>query len=720
MVSYSYIYRIFGLVFFLSINSVIFSQQKDLNTEAQKNAIIERSIETIAENLEDEDIDFTTLFDLLSSFYESPINLNSKEIKEDLIQIRLLTEFQINAILQHVKKNGNLMSIYELQSVDGFDNQTIRNIMPFTTVSTELYSPHTSFKELIDNSSNTVFIRYSRILEEQKGYRDITDEEWQESENTKYLGNQDKLYMRYRFKYLNNVSAGFTMEKDAGESFWGNNKAKELFGTQQEKGFDYYSAHFYLKNIGKVKGLAIGDYHIQLGQGLTFWSGLAFGKSIDVMNFKRNPQGIRPYASVDENNFMRGAAITLAPIKNIEITAFGSRKKLDANLLESSDTTNQNIDGLNSFTSFQATGNHFTVATLKDKDLLQETFIGGNVKYLNNNFKLGVTGVHSKYGGDINRSLVPYSQFQFNDNKNTVIGADYSYIYKNFNIYGEVSRSENGGTGQLHGLLASLDPKLSASILYRNYDKDYQSIRSAAFAESSTNVNEKGVIFGIEAKPNLKWTVNAYMDQFKFPWMRYLTDKPNTSGYDGMLQIKYKHSKKLEMYGRIRNKVKPKNTNIDVDDIPFIVNENSWYYRYHISYKVSETIQLKNRVEYRTYKRGDSPQENGYLVYQDIAYKPLSSPFSFTFRYALFETDSYNARIYAYESNVLYAYSIPAYYNRGTRTQLTVRYRIRKGIDVWLRWAQWHYNDVESIGSGLNEITGNNKTEVKAMVRFVF
>lgn len=710
----------FIILLLLTISTKSYAQKNKLNNDIQKNEIIERSIENIAEDLEDDNIDFTTLFDLLSSYYETPINLNNKDIKESLMQTKLLTEFQINAIITHKGINGKLMSIYELQSVEGFDVQTILDIMPFVVVKSELSSPHTNFKDLIDNATNSLFLRYSRVLENQKGYRDVSDQEWLDSKNTKYLGSQDKLYMRYRFKYLNNISVGFTTEKDAGESFLGNNRAKKLFGIQQNKGFDFYSAHFYIKNIGKIKGLAIGDYHMQIGQGLTLWSGLAFRKNVNVMSFKRNALGIRPYTSVDENNFFRGGALTIAPIKNIEITAFGSNKKIDANLLEESDTTLQSSETISTFTSFQATGNHNTIGSLKDKNLLQETYLGSNVKFINNSLKIGITGVFSNYGGNIQRNLVSYNKFQFNSNKNTVIGGDYSYIYKNINIYGEVSRSENGGTAMLHGMLVSLDPKLSASILYRDYGRDYQSIRSRAFAENSTNVNEKGVILGLEAKPDLKWTINTYIDKFKFPWLRYLTDKPNTYGYDGLIQAKYKHSKKLELYGRIRNKIKPKNTDLDVNDIPNIVKENMWNYRFNIVYKITESIHLKNRIEYRTYKRGQGEQENGYLAYQDISYKPLSSPFSFTFRYALFQTDSYNARIYAYESNVLYAYSIPAYYNRGARTQLTIRYRIRKGIDLWLRWARWNYNDVETVGTGLEEINGNTKTEVKAQLRFKF
>ena len=52
----------------------------------------------------------------------------------------------------------------------------------------------------------------------------------------------------------------------------------------------------------------MGDYQIMFGQGLTFWSGRAFGKSADVINIKKNPLGIKAYTSVDENLFMRGAA----------------------------------------------------------------------------------------------------------------------------------------------------------------------------------------------------------------------------------------------------------------------------------------------------------------------------------------------------------------------------------------------------------------------------
>jgi hypothetical protein len=114
---------------------MVFSQKDHkLEYEAQKSFVIEQSIEMVAENSESEDADYTTLFDLLSIFYDKPINLNHKEIKSDLQQIRMLSDFQIDKLLAHIDKNGKLMSIYELQSIDGFDPQTIRNVMPFIIV----------------------------------------------------------------------------------------------------------------------------------------------------------------------------------------------------------------------------------------------------------------------------------------------------------------------------------------------------------------------------------------------------------------------------------------------------------------------------------------------------------------------------------------------------------------------------------------------------------
>ena len=682
----------------------------------KKQFIIEQRIENIAENSEDEDLDYTTMFDQLSFYYEHPINLNKKDIELDLKQLHLLNQFQIKSIIDHKKKHGKFITLYELQTISLFESSDIRKILPFVEINENLDATQLSFSEMLKRGKNDVFFRYSRVLNNVKGQTNLDDSTWLNSPNSKQLGSADNLYMRYRFKYQNYLSIGITAEKDAGEAFLINKKADQLFNQTNALGFDYYSAHFYIRNVGKINALALGDYHIQLGQGLTFWSGLAIGKSSNVMSIKRNPMGIRPYASLDENLFMRGAAVSMK-YKQFEFLAFGSKKMIDANL--TTDTTSN--DGSLIVSSFQASGIHSTIGEITDKDAIQENIGGGEISFKNNNLTIGLISTLTKYNGMLNRDLSMYSQFQFNNNINWANGIHYNLIKRNFNLFGESSRSSSGGIAHLHGMMASLHPRLSISMIYRDYDRNYHSTYANAFSESSRPNNETGLFTGLQFKLNNHWEVSSYFDQFTFPWMRYQVDKPNSNGMDGFVQVLYHPTKKLNIYARVRHRTKPYNESITLTrDITNVFNTNQWNYRLNFNVLITESIRLRNRIEYVNYQRTGNDLEQGILIIQDIIYKPKESKMSFSARFALFDTDSYNSRIYSYENDVLYYFRIPAYYYQGTRSYLTLRYQFKKGVDLWLRCANWIYTNRESIGSGINEINGPNKTDFRAQLRFQF
>ncbi|MFT5054540.1 MAG: hypothetical protein ACI97X_001566 [Oceanospirillaceae bacterium] len=63
---------------------------------------------------------------------------------------------------------------------------------------------------------------------------------------------------------------------------------------------------------------------------------------------------------------------------------------------------------------------------------------------------------------------------------------------------------------------------------------------------------------------------------------------------------------------------------------------------------------------------------------------------------------------------------MPAYYYRGMRWYAMIRYRAFRNMDVWVRFAQSYFSDREIIGSGLDEIQGRQRTEVKVQVRLKF
>lgn len=677
-------------------------------TEDEKNQIIEQRVEYLVDNSEASDIDYTTVFEQLTYYFDHPLNINKANVN-DLRELSLLSDIQINSLITHIEKNGKLMTLEELQTVQGFDVNVIKLILPFVKVNSDVNSPQLSFNELLKNGENQWFVRFERVIEEKEGYSPITDSALAESPNSRYKGDRNRIYTRYKYNYGNHISFGFTADKDPGEEF---------FKGSQQQGFDFYSAHFFLRNQGKIKQLAIGDYQAQFGQGLTYWSGIAFGKSADIMLVKRSAIGLKPYTSVDENLFLRGGGITL-DFNEIEVTSFYSRNKSDANI-DFTDTSYVIDESAITVTSLQQTGFHRTPNEIEDKDAIVKQTLGGHVAYKTRKFNIGFTGVYNEIDANFKPSLSTYSQFRNSSSYQTNLGVDYNWIYRNFNFFGEFSKSIDGGTALVSGALINLSNNFAMSLLYRDYGRDFNPISSVGIGENSTNENEKGMYLGFVASPSKQFTISAYYDQFTFPWLKYQVNSPS-NGYQYLSQITYKPSKKIEMYVRVRERSKFENTDIDLEDgIDYIVPRKQTNYRYNLSYNISPSFKLKNRVELVNVDHQGSPFETGYLVYQDIIYQGLKSPFSFSFRYGIFDTDTYNTRIYAYENDVLYSFSIPAYYNRGIRTYLTIRYKVKRGIDVWLRYGLTHYENIDVISSGLEEIQGNTKSDVKFQIRFKF
>ena len=238
-----------------------FSQDLPQGKKDQQNNI-EQNIENIIENTDNPDLDYTNLIDVLNNFKTNPINLN-KTTPEELKDLGLLSDIQINNYFSHIKKNGNLMVIYELQSIDGFSLDVIDKISPYIYVNDNFQNLNISFKELFKRGKSTIDLRTQRVLENQVGYSPASDSLLAAKPNSRYLGNAYRNFARYRFNYGNKVQWGFTGEKDQGEEF---------FKGSQKQGFDFYSGYVYLKNINKFKAITVGDFRAQFGQGLVLWT----------------------------------------------------------------------------------------------------------------------------------------------------------------------------------------------------------------------------------------------------------------------------------------------------------------------------------------------------------------------------------------------------------------------------------------------------------------
>ena len=350
------------------------------------------------------------------------------------------------------------------------------------------------------------------------------------------------------------------------------------------------------------------------------------------------------------------------------------------------------------------------------KDAVKETIYGGHLRYKRPTWSVGATAVQVRYDRTLDRNLAPYNQFEFEGQQNSNFGVDWNVLYRNLTWFGEGARSANGGMAGITGLLIALDKRLSFSMLYRDYQRDYHALYSRAFAESTHPWNERGFYTGIEMKPTREWMINAYCDQFRFPWLRYQTNAPS-EGSDVFGQVKWTPNKKVELYARARHQVRQMNASGLEEGIDPLVQVSQTNYRFNASYKVDDGLTLRTRVESVTYQRGDAVPERGFLIYQDIVHRPTRSKWELTGRVAMFSTDTYNARVYAYENDIIGLFSFPPYYGRGMRWYAMARWSAARGVDIWLRYGAWIYNDADVISSGLQETSGNRKSDLKLEVR---
>ncbi len=670
--------------------------------QAGKSPQLEDKIEQLSAQT-DAELDYSELVDELLQYIQHPINLN-KATERELRQLQL-NDLQMYNLSNYIQQYGELTSIYELNLVEGFDSTLVSAISPFITFQLEPPGAKITFKNLISRGRHQVLTRYQRIIEPQLGYSWASDSLLQIKPNARYLGSPDKLYVRYGYNFYNRVRFGITMEKDAGETLWPDNDTLK-------KGFDFYSAHFYYRGNKLVKHLALGDYHLAFGQGLTMYSSLAFGKSAEAITNRRITQPVKPNTGANENLFMRGAATTLSPLKQMDVTLFFSDKKVDASVKGNDSLSAEEVY----ISSLQESGYHRTPGELAAKNSIRQTVYGANVQSRIKMFRIGATAMHTAFDTQIKPSGSLYQTFNFQGTALDNYGLDVVAILRKLTFFSEAAYSSKGGQALIAGATATPDPHLAISIIYRNYGRDYQSFFSNAFAEGSSNANEKGVYLGMFTQLHRKLSLSAYADYFRFNWLRFRVDAPSR-GVEYLGQLSYNPSRYTLIQLRYRYKQKQLNPSDNLSYTDYPEPETRQNLRLHFSIKTQASITLKSRIETLWWSMPGFDTRRGFLIYQDVIWNPENKPWLLNMRYALFDSDTYNERLYAYESDVLYAFSIPSYYYKGNRFYLMARLDLGRNVDVWLRYAITHYTNQLTVGSGLDLIEGNRKSEIKVQLR---
>lgn len=679
-------YKLFLLISFLFFAKNTFSQT------AQEREI-ETIIEAAAENLPD-DYDYSDLISQLQNYRQHPLNLN-KATTAQLQDLLFLSYLQITALQNHIRSNGKLIDLLELQSVDLFDLQTIAKLMPFVTINTSVDFNKVSLQNLFRYGKHDLIFRFGEVLQDQKGFLIPKD-----SKVSHYTGNPQKLLGRYRFDFQNRIQLAFNMEKDAGEPF---------FAGKNSLGFDFYTASLSFKNFGLVNKLVVGDYSLQFGQGLGLYTGFAFGKNADATLVPKVSRGLTPYSSTNEISYFRGVAATLQ-LKSWSFTPFVSDQPVDATI-----QTTANPEYIS---SLGTTGYHRTATELANKNAAEQLSYGFDLNYAKNAFKTGITAYSTRFQYSLQRRQNAYNQYIFAGKELDNLSFYYDYSFHNFYFFGETAKSLGGGAATVNGLLSSISSNVSWVFLYRNYGRDYHSFYNQAISENTDAVNEKGIYSGLNIKLSKQWTFSGYADFFKFPWLKFQVSQPNSGGHELLGRLTYSPNQKLVAYLNYRRKQKQQNN--DNTKITALDEVNYQDFRFDISYPFSPNITFRNRAEVVKYQKGSPAAEYGLMVNQDVLFRPKTSKISANCRLAWFHTASYDSRIYSFENDVLYSYTILPLQHTGFRTFLNAQYTFNKGLDAWFRYSAYLYHGEKTVGSGLDLIEGNKKSEIRLQMRYRF
>lgn len=643
----------------------------------------------------DDDTNYEDQYENLAQVLAHPLELNSAKV-EDLRSIRVLAEEQIQQFILYRDSLGPLLDIYELQSIPTFNIETIERLLPFVIVKDPHFTLNTSIWNRVKNeSSSYLILRTDRILENKLGFSTP-------DETSQFKGSPYRMYTCFRTFRAGDFSIGMTIEKDAGER-WAWKPVKNQYGA------DYLTGHVQIQNKGRIKNLIIGNFQSQFAQGITYGGLFGMGKSGEtILSMRKSDIGFLPYTSAYESGSFRGLATTVELKKHLYVSALVSSQLRDANI-----TT---VENKRVATSRILAGLHRNERELQQRKNLRENTVGIIIQHKTNKSESGLLFNSTHFNKEILLNETVYNQNYFQGKRNVLSGAYFNYTLHQASFFSEFSASISGDFAVIVGTLTSITRNLDLAFLYRKYSPGFTSFYTNAIAENSSPRNESGMYWGWKYKVHKKIVTTGYMDIFQFPWLRYRSYRPS-DGHEWLLRLNYTPSRQIDCFIQVRNEQKERNVSQAILPLYHTTSASKTNYWFGTSYDLTNQIRLKTRMQFSTYSIR-SAKTSGMALVQDL--QVSFNKLKLTARYALFDTDDYDNRQYVYENDVWLAYSLPALSGVGTRHLLQAEYKLTSWMRLWARLARLQYHLQDEIGTGLEKISGDTKTEVKFQVMFSF
>jgi hypothetical protein len=633
---------------------------------------VTEQIITIAEQLaanESEPDAVAFYIDRLHELAEDPVMLNSGA-ENEISRLFFLSDFQIKAVADYINSSGRAVSVYELANIPGFDRETVEWMIPFISLET---------KQIF----NTDPVRWHNNLITnlycKPGTRDSA-----------FIGSPLKILTKYRF-IAGSFSGGITAEKDPGEKF--------IYGSPPLP--DFLSANLSYSGRGLIRKIVIGDYSARFGLGTNISSGIRNGLALSSPGFISSRNEIKPYSSSDENNLFRGVSATLS-YRIIEMTLFYSINKTDATLIQT-DTT-----ALYSVKTMIRGGIHNTYSALNKKDNITDETYGINLTGNYRNLRAGLTWSQDVFSFPVQKDISkPESLFDFEGRRNNLYSFYYNGLIKRNLFFGEISVNNNKNFALVQGISLRPDDRLSMSFIYRRYDRGFYTFHGKGPGVASETKNEQGIaaIFSFEAAKHL--FISGGCDAQTYEWLRYRCSAPS-HGVRKELRLRYEASPSMTFDASYQYRLIMEDHDV-LSGIKLqseIISRNA---RLSFRYTVNEKLTLLTKFDYKWVEPSGS---KGVAILQDVNYRFRKIPLSLWFRYCIFTTDNWDSRIYIYENDLLYSFSIPALSGKGDRRYLMAKWDIKDFAEFRVKYG------ITSLNKSLN--SSENNDEIRFQLKVLF
>jgi hypothetical protein len=638
--------------------------------------------------------------DIIDQWLENPLCINSREA-DWLLEYKIISLYQLNKLKEYRLIYGDLLSVYELTFIEGWDFQAVRKVIPLVTAG--ISNETRTFKKF-----NPRFLRQGLVIkaafdtEKSKGYKKVPLQ-GEGTGDPVYTGPPMRMSLRYDLDYRNKLIFGLRMEKDPGEPLL----IPSTSFSKKIKTPDMFSGYLLIKDLGPFNSIIAGNYRVGFGYGVNLSGGQSGFRGSNGMAGMANR--IRPQTSVSESGFFRGTAIN-AGFGRFSLTGFVSVQKIDGTSLV--------IDSLGnplSFSSIDRSGLHRTTSELSNRKSVSEKIFGGFLVYANNWMKTGIILLCNDFNASVDNGTRPYKKFGFSGRSNMIGGFSATIWLPKVHIFNETSACRNKEIAMVSGLELLPAPGAQISIAHNYFAVGYQNMYGSGSVSSSRNSGENGIHVDFRAELPKKWLVELISDISRSLWASYNLNAPSVQKEVRLLTEKaWPQAKSMAFSIRyLQNCVTDPGSSTWISHPKSL---SSYKFRLEGRFEAYPGFRFKTRVECGFTSEKVKAVDPGWMFFQDIEYSLSRIDLKCWFRACIFDVPDYESRIYAYENDVLYDFTSCMLYGKGIRGIIMITYSPAQWLDLWLRFSTVYYTS-RQIGSGWDEIEGNRQNEIEIQLR---